>query len=102
VDLATDKPATVFSNETLRAAMHRMARMGRTRLLVVNAADASRLVGGLALHDLLKATTRHLEEEQRRQRVLPWEYILPQWLRPPLSASSVPPPASSSMLPPAE
>jgi CIC family chloride channel protein len=76
------KPITVFSNETLRTAVYRMAETGATRLLVVNPADSSRLVGKVALHDLLKARTRHLEEEQRRERVLPWEYILPKWMRP--------------------
>lgn len=87
-----EDPITVFSNETLRTAVHRMAQTGATRLLVVNPADSSRLVGKIALHDLLKARSRHLEEEQRRQRVLPWEYILPEWMRPPPSSSMVPPP----------
>jgi chloride channel protein, CIC family len=85
------RPVTVFSNETLRTAVYRMAETGATRLLVVNPADAKRLVGKIALHDLLKARTRHLEEEQRRQRVLPWEYILPEWMRPPPSTSLLPP-----------
>jgi hypothetical protein len=35
-----------------------------------------------ALHDLLKARVRHLEDEQRRERILPFEYLLPPWLRP--------------------
>jgi CBS domain-containing protein len=52
-----------------------MAEKGVTRLLVVNPADATRLVGVVALHDLLKARTRHLDEEQRRERILPWEFI---------------------------
>jgi H+/Cl- antiporter ClcA len=73
--LAGASPATVFTNETLRTAVYRMAEKGLTRLLVVNAADASRLVGVLALHDLLKARARHLEEEERRERILPWEFI---------------------------
>jgi H+/Cl- antiporter ClcA len=74
-ELAVDAPAMVFTNETLRTAVYRMAEKGLTRLLVVNPADATRLVGVIALHDLLKARTRHLDEEQRRERILPWEFI---------------------------
>lgn len=40
------------------------------------------VVGKIALHDLLKARIRHLEDEQRRERILPFEYLLPRWLRP--------------------
>jgi hypothetical protein len=58
-----------------------MASTGATRLLVVNPSDARKLVGKLALHDVLQARTRHLQDERRRERILPWEYILPRWLR---------------------
>jgi hypothetical protein len=34
------------------------------------------------LHDRLKARARRLEDEQRRERILPFEYLLPRWLRP--------------------
>jgi H+/Cl- antiporter ClcA len=74
-------PRTVFTNQTLRAAVERMAETGVTRVLVVNPANARHLVGKIALHDLLKARVRHLEEEQRRERILPWEYIVPRWIR---------------------
>jgi CBS domain-containing protein len=91
-ELADPRPPTIFTNQTLRTAVFQMAEAGVTRLLVVNPADSRRLVGKLALHDLLKAQTRHLEEEQRRQRILPWEYILPQWMRQALgNATSGPP-----------
>lgn len=73
---------TISSSETLRSAVHRMAEAGVTLLLVVNPADPRHLVGKLALHDLLEARARHLEEERRRERVLPWEYLLPPRLRP--------------------
>jgi chloride channel protein, CIC family len=76
-------PRTVFTNETLRTAVYHMAEGGVTRLMVVNPADSRRLVGKIALYDLLKARSRHLEDERRRERILPWEYILPAWLRPP-------------------
>jgi len=68
---------TVYSNETLRAAVEQMAESGAIRLLVVNPADSRHLVGEIALHDLLSARVRHLDEERRRERILPWEYLLP-------------------------
>jgi CIC family chloride channel protein len=81
--LATGQPPTVLTSETLRAAVARMAERGVTRLVVVNPANACHVVGKIALHDLLKARARHLEDEQRRERILPFEYLLPPWLRPP-------------------
>jgi H+/Cl- antiporter ClcA len=72
----------VQTNETLRAAVEHMAEHDVTVLLVVNAANRRHLVGQMALRDMLKARARRLEDEQRRERVLPWEYILPQWIRP--------------------
>jgi hypothetical protein len=73
--------ATIPSNATLRVAVHRMAELEVTRLLVTNPSDPHHLVGKIALHDLLKARSRQLENEQRRERVLPFEYILPAWMR---------------------
>ncbi len=72
----------VRADETLRAAEQRMADAEVTCMLVVNPSDSRRLVGEVALHDLLSARTRHLDEERRRERVLPWEYLLPPKLRP--------------------
>ena len=80
--LATAPAATIYADETLRAAVGRMAEHGVTRLLAVNPANARHVVGKIALHDLLKARARHLEDEQRRERILPIEYLLPQRLRP--------------------
>jgi CBS domain-containing protein len=82
IEFTQSTPVTVYSNETLRTAVYKMAEAGVTRVLVVNPANARKLVGKLGLHDLLKARTRHLEEEKRRERVLPWEFVLPVWLRP--------------------
>jgi CBS domain-containing protein len=79
--LAPNEPLVIFTNETLRTAVQRMAETGVTRLLAVNPADSRRLVGKVALPDLLKARARNLESEQRRERILPIEYIVPQWLR---------------------
>jgi CBS domain-containing protein len=80
-ELAECAVQTIFGNEPLRAAVQRMAETGATRLLVVNPADARKLVGKVALHDVLTARSRHLQDERRRQRILPWEYLVPRGLR---------------------
>ena len=93
---AIAKPAEVIaSNATLRQAVQQMAATGATRLVAVNPNDPRKVVGVLALHHVLKARGRHVQEEVRRERLLPWEYLiprvipLPRWLRPPTQ----PPPA---------
>jgi len=62
---------TARSDESLRAVVHRMAETGRTRIPVVDPANASRLVGLVSLKDLSKARVRHLEEERRRDACCP-------------------------------
>jgi len=81
-ELADPSPPVVFTSDTLRSAVGRMAARDVTRLLAVNPDNAHHVVGKIALHDLLKARARHLEDEQRRERILPFEYLLPPWLRP--------------------
>jgi chloride channel protein, CIC family len=80
--LASADPPVVFAHETLRSAVGRMAQHGLTALIAVNPANPRHVVGKMALHDLLKARARHLEDETRRERILPFEYLLPPWLRP--------------------
>jgi hypothetical protein len=58
-----------------------MAQTGRTWLPVVAHGDPRALVGEITLADTLKAGVKHLEEEQRRERVLPVEAIIPNWLK---------------------
>jgi CIC family chloride channel protein len=62
---------TARSDEPLRVVVHRMAETGFTRVPVVDASDPTRLVGLITLKDVLKARVRHLEEERRREVVLP-------------------------------
>ncbi len=69
------------ADEPLRAAIARMAQTGRTWLPVVAHHDPREIVGEITLADTLKARVKHLEEEERRERVLPLEAILPQWLK---------------------
>jgi CBS domain-containing protein len=77
----TRSPVTAFPDEPLRVVMNRMAETGLTSLPVVQHDDKRQLVGNITLRDMLKARVRHLEEERRRERVLPISLIVPSWLR---------------------
>jgi H+/Cl- antiporter ClcA/CBS domain-containing protein len=64
------QPSVVaFPDEPLRVVVHRMAEKGITRVPVVDR-DSRKLLGLLSLDDLLKARSRHLEEERRREQTL--------------------------------
>jgi H+/Cl- antiporter ClcA len=69
-ELAYHDAVVAYAGETLRAVADRMAETGRTRFPVVERQGARRLVGMVSLYDLLRARTRSLEEERRRERVL--------------------------------
>jgi H+/Cl- antiporter ClcA len=64
------KIVTAFPDEPLRLVVYRMAETGLTRMPVVDRDDPDKLVGMISLTDLLRARTRNLEEERRRERVL--------------------------------
>jgi len=68
--IANLKPVVAYPDETLRTVVYRMAETGLTRLPVVERGEKRRLVGLVGLPDLLKARTRNLDEERRRERVL--------------------------------
>ena len=63
-------PVVAYSGEPLRMVVYRMAETGFTRLPVIESEDNRKLVGMISLHDLLRARTRSLEEERRRERLL--------------------------------
>ncbi|HKW97453.1 MAG TPA: chloride channel protein [Bryobacteraceae bacterium] len=63
-------PMVAYPEETLRLVVNRMAETGLTRFPVVESEISRKLVGIIALEDLLHARVRHLEEERRRERVL--------------------------------
>jgi CBS domain-containing protein len=69
------------ADEPLSKAISRMAQTGRTWLPVVAHGDPREIVGEITLDDTLKARVKHLEEEERRERVLPLEAMLPRWLK---------------------
>jgi H+/Cl- antiporter ClcA len=70
-------PVVARADEPLRAAIHRMAETGLTRLPVVDDAEPPRLGGLITLKEALTARARHVEEERRRERVLPVSAIIP-------------------------
>ena len=70
------KVVTARADESLRRVVHRMAETGLTRIPVVDPDNPTRLVGLVTLKDMLKARARHLEEERRRERVIPLSALI--------------------------
>jgi H+/Cl- antiporter ClcA len=68
-EVALRDPIIAYADEPLRAVAFRLAETGLSRLPVVSRPDG-RLLGMIALSDLLTARARLLEAEQRRERVL--------------------------------
>jgi chloride channel protein, CIC family len=65
-----------YPEEPLRAVVYRMAESGVTRVPVVER-ESGKFLGLVSLDDLLKARTRHLEEERRREQILNLRFLLP-------------------------
>ena len=72
----TDRSVEASPNEPLRMVVYRMAEKGITRMPVVEP-SSGRFLGLVSLTDLLKARTRHLEEEVRREQVISLRFFLP-------------------------
>jgi len=70
-------PTVAHPDEPLRFVVHRMAATGLTRFPVVTRGDDRKLVGIIALDDLLKARSLNLEAERRRERVLRMSFAFP-------------------------
>ena len=68
-ELAQTSFVAAFPDEPLRIVVHRMADKGITRLPVIER-DSRKLLGLLSLDDLLKARSRHLEEERHCEQTL--------------------------------
>jgi CBS domain-containing protein len=75
--LAKRDPVLAYADETLRVVAYRMATSGLTRFPVVQRDDPTKVVGLISLRDLLRARSRTLEAEQRRERVLRLDAVLP-------------------------
>jgi CBS domain-containing protein len=69
-EIATKTPQVAFSDEPLRTVVNRMAESGFTRFPVLDPRGDGKIVGMVALNDLLHARTRNLEDERARERVL--------------------------------
>jgi CBS domain-containing protein len=69
-------PSVAYPDESLRMIVYRMAETGLTRFPVIDR-EGRRLVGMIALTDLLKARALNLDAEQRRERVLGPRIALP-------------------------
>ncbi len=76
-DLLKPVKAEAYPDEPLRVVVYRMAENGVTRMPVVER-GTRRLMGIVSLEDLLKARTRHMEEERRREQVFRWRYFQPK------------------------
>jgi CBS domain-containing protein len=73
-EVAQKEPMVAYADEPLRAVVYRMADTGFTRMPVIER-DSRKLVGIVALHDLLRARTRTMEEERQRERVLRLHFL---------------------------
>jgi H+/Cl- antiporter ClcA/CBS domain-containing protein len=72
------RASTVETNpdEILRVVVYRMVEKAVTRLPVVEL-STGKFLGLVSLDDLLKARSRHLEEERRREKTLKFRFFLP-------------------------
>jgi chloride channel protein, CIC family len=70
-NLVNSNGMRAYADETLRVLVYRMAQSGITELPVTER-ESPKLVGLVSLASLLKARTKHLEEEKRREQVLRW------------------------------
>jgi CIC family chloride channel protein len=70
IEIATKNPQVAFSDEPLRRVVNRMAESGYTRFPVLDPSGDGKIVGMVALRDLLRARSKNLEDERARERVL--------------------------------
>ncbi len=75
-ELVRKNSSEVYSDEPLRVVVYRMAENGVTRMPVMER-TSGKFLGLISLDDLLKARSRHLEEERRRERIIKFRFFLP-------------------------
>jgi len=68
-------PLFALPEEPLRSVVYKMAKSGITRLPVVTPDLPHKVLGMIMLTDLLKARAQHLEDEQRREQILPLPFL---------------------------
>ncbi|MGA9902625.1 MAG: chloride channel protein [Terriglobales bacterium] len=76
-DLVRASAVEAYPDEPLRVVVYRMVEKGCTRLPVVER-GTRKFLALVSLNDLLKARSRHLEEESRRERSLKFRFFLPE------------------------
>jgi chloride channel protein, CIC family len=67
--LVNREAVLAYADDPLRVVVNRMAEKGVTRMPVVERGN-QKFLGMISLDDLLKARSRHLEEEHRREQTL--------------------------------
>jgi CIC family chloride channel protein len=75
--LVKTDPVVAYPDEPMRVTVSRMAESGLTRMPVVERDDTHKLVGMVSLNDLLKARSRVLDEERKRERILRIRFFRP-------------------------
>ena len=76
-DLARPDPVEAYPDEPLRVVVYRMVEKSCTRMPVVER-STRKFLGLVSLNDLLKARSRHLEEERRRERSIKFRLFPPR------------------------
>jgi H+/Cl- antiporter ClcA/predicted transcriptional regulator len=75
-DLVRASTVEAHPDEPLRVVVYRMVEKSCTRMPVVER-GTRKFLGLVSLNDLLKARSRHLEEESRRERSLKFKWFVP-------------------------
>ena len=99
-DFVKRDPIVAYLDDTLRVAVNRMTETGYTRLPVVDRHHPDKLMGMVALPDLMKARQRNLEEERRRERMLRIHIFVPGRGGRQVATRSIPAPDIQPDIPP--
>jgi H+/Cl- antiporter ClcA len=75
------RPATVYSDSTLREVANEFARRDVTAALVVDRAAPGQVVGEITLGQLMHARRADLREEEHRERTVPFVLLPPAMTR---------------------
>jgi H+/Cl- antiporter ClcA/CBS domain-containing protein len=73
IEVVRRESVNAYPYEVLRIVVNRMAENGITRMPVIDG-ETQKLLGLITLEDLLKARTRHVEEERHREQVIQFPY----------------------------